>query len=348
MHDEFILGQVKRCNRNLLLVNAFILIAVFLIMSLSYTYYYNFFFGPFPIDAATLSVLGDMKEQKKQYVTVTGTDVFHTGLQIIETTYDEGTNKVINTKVTTDYLYLVVNDLALVVKAPPDSTGLSYTGELTTIPADLKAELISIVTEEGISFADFDRIVLPYMVDAQHSNAIGYIGLVFCVPLFCLAVWNLLRYGKRASDPLAHPIYKKLEQYGITEEVAGDIDNDIASTGAPVTKKIIISDSWFVKKNMFGLTVIPLENILWTYKHVIKHKAYYVVPVGSSYGLVLHLNNKKRIQIAMSQKNVDTALEIMQQKAPYVLSGYSDVLAYLWNKNFPAFLAEIENLKNAV
>jgi|GEM_PF-4755065 hypothetical protein len=32
MHDEFILGQVKRCNRNLLLVNAFILIAVFYLL----------------------------------------------------------------------------------------------------------------------------------------------------------------------------------------------------------------------------------------------------------------------------------------------------------------------------
>lgn len=348
MHEEFLLGQVKRCNRNLLLVNALIPIAVILVIFLSYNYYYNFFFGPFSMDAATVTAIRDLENQKKEYVTVTGSDVFHTGLQILETRYEEGTNRVITSKVTTDYLYLVVNDLLLVVKAAPNSTGLSYTGALTTIPADVKAELISIVAEEGVSFTDFDRIVLPFMVDAQYSNAIGYIGIFACIPLFLLAVWNLIRYGRRVSDPLEHPIYKKLGKYGAPEAVASNIDQDIASTGVPVTKTIIISDSWLVKKNFFGLTLVPLKDAVWMYKHITKHRVNYVIPAGKSYSLVIHLKNKKRTQIVMSQKNVDTAIELILRKSPHIVSGYSDVLAYLWNKNFSAFLSEINNMKNAV
>lgn len=348
MHEEFILRQVKRCNKNLLLVNLLILLAVILIMSFSYNYYYNFFFGPFTMDAASLTAIRDLKDQKKEYVTVRGSEVFHTGLQYIEETFEEGTNRVIDTRVTTDYLYLVVNDWLLVVKAAPGTTDLSYTGALKMIPADLKYELATSAAQKGISVVEFDQIVLPFMVDAQSSKAIGYIGLFTCLPLFLLSVWNLLRYGKRVFDPLEHPIYKKLEIYGIPEEVANGIDEDIASTGVPVTEKLIISNSWLVRKNLFGLTLVPLQDVLWMYKNVTQHKVNYIIPAGKSYGLVIHLNKKKKVQIGMNQKKVDAAIELIQHKVPSIACGYSDELAYLWNKNFPAFLVELEKLKNAV
>lgn len=47
-------------------------------------------------------------------------------------------------------------------------------------------------------------------------------------------------------------------------------------------------------------------------------------------------------------KKVDAAIELIQHKVPSIACGYSDELAYLCNKNFPAFLAELEKLKNAV
>ena len=348
MREEFILCQVKRCNRNLFLVNLLILLAVTLIMSFSYKYYYNFFFGPFTMDAASLTAMRDLKDQKKEYVTVRGSEVFHTGLQYVEETFEEGTNRVIDTKVTTDYLYLVVNDWLLVVKAAPGTTELSQTGALTMIPADLKYELVDLAAQEGIPIEEFDQIVLPFMVDAQSGKAIGYLGLFFCVPLFLLSVWNLLRYGKRVSDPLEHPIYKKLEIYGIPEAVANGIDEDIASTGVPVTKKLIISNSWLVRKNFFGLTLVPLQDVLWMYKNVTQHKVNYIIPAGKSYSLVIHQNNKIKVQVGMNQKKVDAAIELIQHKVPSIACGYSDELAYLWNKNFPAFLVELEKLKNAV
>lgn len=45
---------------------------------------------------------------------------------------------------------------------------------------------------------------------------------------------------------------------------------------------------------------------------------------------------------------MDATIEFTQHKVPSIACGYSDELAYLWNKNFPAFLVELEKLKNAV
>lgn len=347
MQEEFILSQIKRSNKNLLLANSLILLTVILIMAFSYNYYYNFFLGPFRMDATSLMAIRDLKDQKQEYVTLRGSDIFHTGLQYIEETYEKGSNKVIGSKVTTDYLYLAVNDWLLVVKAAPGATDLFQTGVLTKMPADLKYELLSILAQEGVSVGEFNQTVLPFMLDAQSNKAIGYIGLFTLVPLFLFSVWNLLRYGKWTSDPLEHPIYKKLEIYGIPEAVANGINEDIANTGVPMTKKLIVSNSWLAKKSVFGLTLVPLQDALWMYKHITKQKINYI-PAGNAYCLTIYLKNKKRIQLGMSQKNVDAAIELIQHKVPCIVCGYSDVLAYLWNKDFPGFLVELVKIKNAV
>lgn len=103
-----------------------------------------------------------------------------------------------------------------------------------------------------------------------------------------------------------------------------------------------------MRKNLFGLTLVPLQDVLWMYKNVTQHKVNYIIPAGKSYSLVIYLNNKKKVQVGMNQKKVDAAIELIRHKVPSIACGYSDELAYLWNKNFPAFLVELEKLKNAV
>lgn len=347
MQEEFVLSQIKRSNKNLLLVNSLILLTVILIMAFSYNYYYNFFLGPFRMDSTSLVAIRDLKDQKQEYVTFRGSEIFHTGLQDIEETYEKGSNKVIGRKVTTDYLFLALNDWLLVVKAAPGSTDLFQTGVLRKMPVDLKSELVSILAQEGVSVGEFNQTVLPFMLDAQSNKAIGYIGLFTLVPLFLFSVWNLLRYGKWTSDPLEHPIYKKLEMYGIPEAVADGINEDIANTGVPITKKMMISDSWLIKQKFFGLHLVSLNDVLWIHKQATKHSVNFI-PVGKSYSLAVYPKNRKVFYVGMSQKDVDASIQLIERKAPHIPCGYSDVLAYLWNKDFPGFLVELEKIKNAV
>jgi hypothetical protein len=332
VQEEFLLSQVRRCNRNLLLVNLFILFAVILIAVFSYNYFYNTLCGPFEMDAASVTAITNLKAQIHTYITVAGDDVGHTGLQYYEVTYEEGSNKVVNTKVIADYLYLFVHGKLLVVKAPPGATDFSYTGWLKEMPAEVKSELLSLAEEEDIPAMAFNQIVLPFLLDTQVNRAEGYVALFALAPFFLISSWNLLRYGQRVADPSSHPIYKKLAAFGKPESVAKDIDNDISGSGIPMPQGITISDGWFVKKKFFGLSLVPLPDVLWMYKHVTKHTINFI-PVGKTYCLTFHLKNRAILHINMRERIADAAAEVILEKAPGIIFGHTGELAVLWNQS---------------
>jgi len=346
VQEGFILSQVRRCNRNLLLVNLTIIFVVAFIVSLSYRYFYNILFGPFAMDAVSVTALNDPDTLKHKLVTVKGIDVGHSGLQYLETTYDEETNEVIRTRVISDYIYLQFFHKLLVVKAPPGEEKLSYTGWLQKMPEDLKAELMSAAAEEDVSAEDFNQIVLPVMLDAQYNRAEGYAALLLLAPFFFIPAWNLAKYGLRTADPTVHPIYKKLGAFGNPESVAKDIDEDIAGNGVQLPQGVVVSHGWFAKEKLFGLTLVPLHNVHWVYKHITRQTIEYI-PAGKAYSLAFHLNNRQVLHIYMKQKNVDAAIEAIQAKAPGIVSGYSDDLAALWNTSYADFVAAIEKENNA-
>lgn len=350
MQEEFILSQVRRCNRNSLLINLLVFLAVAFIVLFSYNYFYNFLLGPFDLNATSLTEIRDPNNQEKNYITVRGADVVHTGLQNVETLYEEDPYEVISTKATSDYVYLsLVNNKLLLIQTDPEAFELTYSGMLREIPADVKQELISLAVEEDVSPAEFDQVVLPLMLDTQikTSRAGGYIGLGTLVLLAVFSVWNLFRYTQRIANPFGHPIYNSLELYGDPVSVAKDIDEDIASSGFPIAKKIIVSDAWLVRKKLFGLTLVPLENVLWMYKHTTKQSIDFI-PVGRTHSLALHQTNRVVLHINMREKNVDALAEVIHSRAPGIINEYSGELEVLWNKSYSAFAAEIENLKSEV
>ncbi len=50
LKDTFVVRQIRRCNRNLLLVNIGILATIVLVFGSQWKYFDNFFFGPFAMD----------------------------------------------------------------------------------------------------------------------------------------------------------------------------------------------------------------------------------------------------------------------------------------------------------
>ena len=355
MQEDFISSQMKRCNRNLFLISAVSMFVVIIVAAFSYNYFFNLLSSPAEINVTSLTSLNTLEAHNKDFVTVTGDDAFFSGVQYIEATYEKGTYKQVDSKVISDYVYLIVDYNLLVVQTAPGNIKLSYKGTLQEIPKDLKEELFHVAVLDSISedpeeltAEEFDLIVFPFMLDAQADIIGGYIGLTILVLLALVSLWNLFRYGQRLVDPFGHPIYKSLRVYGNPEAVAKDIDEDLASTGIPIGKKIIVSYEWLVKEKPFGLTLVPLQDVLWMYKHITKHRINFIIPAGKTYSLVIFRKNRKKLDINMRGKDVDAVVEVVHSKAPGILQGHSDYLLQLWRSNYTAFLAEIKSLNNAI
>lgn len=103
MREDFIHNQMKRCNKNLFIISLLGILVVVLITVFCNNYFYKILKGPYEIDVTSL---GDFDTQNKDYVTVMGTDAFHSGAQYFEATHERGTGKQIDTKVISDYVYL--------------------------------------------------------------------------------------------------------------------------------------------------------------------------------------------------------------------------------------------------
>ena len=117
MQNNPISHQIRRCNRNLLLVNAALILAGLIWASVSHRYLYNCFAGPFPLPHADLERRSD-SSAVRYFVALEDLKPVESGLQYVETTVDKYTNAVKSKKVTATYFVARVNDKFLIIKSP--------------------------------------------------------------------------------------------------------------------------------------------------------------------------------------------------------------------------------------
>lgn len=336
MRESFIAQNLKGCNRNLFLGTLSLFILLLLLAGIFFNYYYNLLCGPFQLSRTAAAGIKNPESRKQNYVTVTGVDVFDTGLQYLEHTYESGSKTIRSTKVKADYAYLVLFDKLLVVCTDPGKgQGLSFTGVIKPMPNDLRNALFE--PEEDLTLSDFDEIVLPYFLDTQVSKLGGYAGFIAWLLLFIFIVWSLVKLMGRLSDRNRHPVYKALAPYGNPEAVAALIDEEIEQEGFAAIRRLVLTKGWLLWKRAFSLKVVPLEDVLWIYKNVTRQRVNYI-PVGKTYSLRVHFKNQNFWAVGMKQKEVDRAVAAIGERAPNAIAGYSDQLKYMWEKDFSAFI----------
>jgi hypothetical protein len=173
MWDNVVGRHIRRCNRNLLLVNALILAALVLLAFANSRYLLNCFQSPFPINSEALDKTTDPTQEAHYYVSVDNLSVLETGLQWVEKSVDKYTNEVKSQKVTATF-FVAKGARPLIVKSPLDSPATHYTGALIVVPADVRAYFQK-------EFLDgrqrqFDDVFAPFMLDATDFRSDAYIG----------------------------------------------------------------------------------------------------------------------------------------------------------------------------
>ena len=126
MWDNVIGFHIRRCNRNLLLVNAGILAAVFVLGYYAERYIYNCFAGPFPTTEETLAKTTDPKTLRRYFVVLDRLQPLQTDLQYVETN---------SRKVTATYFAVPIESRLLLIKSPDSTVSSRYQGGLLYIRA---------------------------------------------------------------------------------------------------------------------------------------------------------------------------------------------------------------------
>jgi hypothetical protein len=331
-------NEARRANRNLLVVNGLIAAVLVLAAARNYRYCANFVLGCQPITAAELANLKSPDQRWRNFVTVTGDKQFKTGYQDIEQRVEKATGRVISTDVKDEYVLLRVVDKILLVKAPPGEGRLEYSGELVPTTDQVESDLVRPFAAKQPELA---AMVLPFTLNAADYRSSGWVALAIGLPLLALALWNVLKAVRRASEPQSAPVWKALSAFGSAEQLSQQIEADMQPGGVRKYGKLLIGPQWMVRRKMFGTWVSPVGDLVWIYKKVTKHSVNFI-PTGKTYSVILVGRHRQRTEEQMKEQAVNQLMGDLAGRVPWALFGFDKNLEQAWRKNPQSVIAAVD------
>ncbi len=329
--------ETKRANRNLLLVNAALLLALFGGLYADWQYCANFVLGCTPIGAAELSSLTSPRQRFRNFVTVHGSKSVSTGYQDIVQHIEKSSGRVVSTDTKDEYILLKVGDRIILVKAPVSSQALEFSGELVPTTDAVQQDLVAPLAK---SDPDIAAMILPFTLNATDYRTRGYWALGVGMPLFLLGCWNCLKALKRGAEPELAPVWKQVSVYGDSHRNAMQIGTELLAPHNNY-KGLHLTQSWLIKRNLFHTWVSPVEDIAWAYKKTTKHSVN-LIPTGKTYAAILVGRHNQRIEASMSQKKVEALLTELAARVPWAVFGFNADLDNAWKKDPRGFVGAVD------
>jgi hypothetical protein len=174
----------------------------------------------------------------------------------------------------------------------------------------------------------------------------GSWALAFMVPPLFLAVWNIKKSMARRDDFLEHPICKQLKKHGDPRELAGMIEHEVRdSTTAVQIGGLTITKNWLISRYPLGLEVRRLDELVWAHRHELTTSVYFV-PVSKSQSMYIYFNDRSKFMVSPSMKDCDRILQVLAERAPWAIYGFSAEKSRTWNKTPDVVIAQVEKNKS--
>jgi hypothetical protein len=335
LHGSFLDQQIRRTNRNLLVVSVLLIAGVAVYGFAQWRYFYNFFSGPLEVNSQSLNNIQHPDGQLRYFVKVRADDASDSGIQEIERETENGSVR--SETVKAKYSILTVGKRLLIAKTDPNAKGNIFQGGLSELPGDVRGSIVEPLLKD---YPNANEVFLPLMLDATGFRSNGYIALAICIPALLLAFWLIRKVVSRRNAPETHPIVKAASYYGSLGETSQLLDNELRGN---VTKfgSAKVTQSWVLLPETFGLAMCHIPNLIWAYKKVTQHRTNFI-PTGKSYAVILYDRRGKPVQLQTKQKNVEALLNLLAERAPWAVFGYNEELNKALRTNWAGFVAAVD------
>jgi len=332
-NNNFIQQQIQRSDRYLFITGIILFLAPLAILGTEPRYWYNFFFGSFPMTEVKLQGIKELSKSPQYFVTVQGKKSIPLG---IEATYQTKIKGIVVSSKTSRFAALQLNHKTLLIKtSPKQQRSTKQIGYLaTTIPDEVRNH---IVTAVGLN--TFSESFFPFLLVSDESfRWSGYSGLAIALIPVTLGLKNMINVVRRGGKLELHPLNQELTKFGNPQLVAAQIDSEIATgtNNFNSGKDLIITRSWLIYKNTYSLELLHLGQILWIYPKFIEHES------GISKKLIVIDRNSKTLEISSTEEEVKKYMEEIRKRIPWVICGSNDKLQTLWQLDQASFLAIFE------
>jgi hypothetical protein len=332
MWDDFVSQQIRRTNRNLLILGTALLAIVATVVSLTWREVYNYVFGPFPIQASDLATIWNPDQPKRYYLKVQGDKSYTTGMQVVDRDNKENVRAVV--------VALMVGKKFLLVKTPADNHQLEFKGALVAMPPEVQSGAVQPIEEK---YPDLKNAFLPFMLDATgFRNSDDTVAAIFGLLITGTGLFVSGLPLFRMARPEKHPLFAKLEKYGQLQVVRARIDSEMRGEGGG--KKfggLRITTNWLINAAPYKTDAMAAEDIIWAYPKVTKHY-HSGIPTGKTYSAIVRDSKGQSMEVSGKKDSVPKLLELLKGRMPWLLVGYTKELEALWQKQKPQFFQLME------
>jgi hypothetical protein len=185
LEGTFLDRQIHRTNRNLLITSLILVITVIGYGAIRYRYFYNFFKGPFEVNAQWLDGVSSPGAPLRYFVRIHGESSEDTGVREVE--HDAGSS--IESGTTTARFSVLFmgkrqGKRLLIVKRDASEGGAVFQGELEDLPSDVRDHVITPLLKDYPSAGQF---FYPVMLETSGFRIEGFIAIPFCLAALVLA-----------------------------------------------------------------------------------------------------------------------------------------------------------------
>ncbi len=335
MLDEMFSRQVRRTNRNSLIVAALALTAILAPAKL-YWRYVSSVFRPVPIGSAELNSPTYPNPFIGTFVRIPVAELAVTGLE------ERGLN---SDRVLATFLAVRVGNRFLVSKVSVHGLHKSLTGKLIEMPENVRNPLFA---DPSASDSQLASQFYSCELDTTQSRFENWPQILLGLFFLSLGATCLVQGAYRTAVPYNHPIMKALKRYGEPDEVSTQLAQELRVEGDREKYGYVrVTSNWLVQAMSLKTDIMRLADVAWAYPKVIKHY-YGPIPVGKSFTVIVHDRLGQRVEFAISKDRSAVFLQSLERRSPWAIYGFNEELKKLWTKNRAEFVRGVDRRRESL
>lgn len=250
----------------------------------------------------------------------------------------------------TEYCFMGIKVPASFVDSMDEMAELNYNGYYADEPLYLSGEIRKIDAEDyryfksyftsaGWTEEEFEQATIPYYIFVYHNKLLySAMGLLVAGAGLALIIWAIIRIVRASKGALLKKLQKDFADAGVSEATAEADFNSARS----LTKNGSFKIGRLFIFNMTSTVprAIPASKVSWAYQNTVTHRRN-GVKTGTTYNVVIFVESEKPYSLTLAMPNEATVQEILTElnvKFPWVITGYSEELRSMYNKNRSQFL----------
>ncbi|MCR5468785.1 MAG: hypothetical protein K6F37_07480 [Lachnospiraceae bacterium] len=175
-------------------------------------------------------------------------------------------------------------------------------------------------TERGL----YDSTTYYYLSEPDYGFRFGLLSFIIAVAFALYTLIYLIRCIIYIAFPYLAPCCLKLAPFGNPKHMLEEADQELATLPQLATEDMFITEHYFIEISKYGIAFVPIDKILWIYKHSTLHKLFWY-HFHISYTLNITADNKLYIRCPKNLKSdIDGIIDYLSEANHDILVGFSE------------------------